>query len=119
MMDPGVALITGVEAPQSFESRAVGLQFERLVETVIGRLNQHPVRSTRYGVMKTRGVPAHASSDYNHANPLSMHTDHSHYHGTPGYIQLMYQAQGSVRSKVCDGLAVSEALQEQSPEDFR
>jgi len=119
MTDPGVALITGMEAPQSLDNEDVGLPLERLVGNVIGRLNQHPVRSTRYGVMKSRGSSEKSGADYDHSNPLSMHTDHSVYHGTPGYIQFMYQAQGCVTSKVCDGLALAEAFREMHPEEFR
>jgi len=119
LVDPGVALITGVEPPQSLENDVVGQPLERLVGNVIGRLNQHPVRSTRYGVMHSRGTAAKSGADYDHANPLSMHTDHSVYNGTPGYVQFMYQAQGSVRSKVCDGVALTDVFREQYPEEFR
>ena len=38
--------------------------------------------------------------------------------GTPGYLQFMYQARGSVTSKVCDGLAVAEHLRQHHPKDF-
>ena len=31
---------------------------------------------------------------------LSMHTDHSVYHGTPGYLQFMYQARVLYQAKV-------------------
>jgi len=119
LADPGVALVTGVGAPQSLASEDVGLPLERLVGEVIGRLNQHPARATRYGVMRTAGASRRAGADYDHANPLSMHTDHSVYHGTPGYVQFMYQAQGSVRSKVCDGLALTHHLREHHPEELR
>jgi len=118
MTDPGVALITGVGAPEGSENEVVGQPMERLVGHVIGRLNQHPVRSTRYGVMRTRGASKKAGADYDHANPLSMHTDHSVYNGTPGYIQFMYQAEGSVTSRVCDGLALVKYFQEHHPEEF-
>jgi len=116
LTQPGVALITGVEPAESLENSVVGLPLERLVGEVIGRLNQHPVRSTRYGVMHTRA--SKAGADYDHSNPLSMHTDHSVYNGTPGYIQFMYQAQGSVRSKVCDGVALANYVKEHHPEEF-
>jgi len=118
MTDPGVALITGVEPPESYENDMVGLPMERLVGNIIGRLNQHPVRKTRYGIMRTRAAAEKAGADYDHANPLSMHTDHSVYNGTPGYIQFMYQAQGSVTSKVCDGVALTNYFREHYPEEF-
>jgi len=116
MVDPGVALIRNAEPASSFESHEVGMPLERLVGDVIGRLNQHPVRATRYGVMHNRA--SQAGADYDHQNPLSMHTDHSFYNGTPGYLQFMYQAQGSVRSKVCDGLALVTHFRERYPEEF-
>lgn len=118
MCDPGAALITNVGPPQSLENNVVGLPLENLVGKIIGRINQHPVRSTRYGIMHTRPQAELAGADYDMANPLSMHTDHSVYNGTPGYLQFMYQAQGSVTSKVCDGLALANYLKEHHPEDF-
>lgn len=44
-----------------------------------------------------------------------MHTDHSVYEGTPGYYQFLYQAEGSVRSKVCDGLALTSYYRDHHP----
>jgi len=92
---------------------------ETLVENVIGRLNQHPVRATRYGVMHTKSGAELNGADYDHKNPLSMHTDHSVYNGTPGYFQFMYQAQGHVRSKICDGLALHNYMRENHPEEYK
>jgi len=119
MSDPGCARILGMPPPESLETDDVGAPMERMVTSIIGRLNQHPVRATRYGVMHTRAKAALAGSDYDHANPLSMHTDHSVYNGTPGFIQFMYQAQGSVTSKVCDGLAIAEYFRENHPEEYK
>merc|ERR550514_2694115 len=84
-------------------------------------MNQHPRLATRYGVMKKSPEKPQAVSgaDYDHSNPLSMHTDHTVYDGTPGYLQYLYQAQGSVSSKVCDGLAAAEYMREHHPEAFR
>lgn len=48
-----------------------------------------------------------------------MHTDHSVYNGTPGYLQFLYQAQGSVTSKVCDGLAIAEYFKINHPEEYK
>jgi len=119
MVDPGIALITDVGPPESLENEVVGKPLEDFVSQILGRLNQHPVRSTRYGVMHTHTGPAGPSNaDYDHSNPLSMHTDHSPYNGTPGYIQFMYQAQGTVESKVCDGLALANSFKEMHPEAF-
>ncbi|CAK9085938.1 unnamed protein product [Durusdinium trenchii] len=118
MMDPGVAVITDVGKPKSFEHKDCGQPLEDFMFNVLGRPNQHPVRATRFGVIHTQARGEQAGADYDQKNPLSMHTDHSVYHGTPGYLQFMYQARGSVKSKVCDGLALAEYLREHHPKDF-
>ena len=64
------------------------------------------------------GEAAAHLADYDLANPLSMHTDHAFIDGVPGALQFMYQAQGSVRTKVCDGLAVANELRRVDPEAF-
>jgi alpha-ketoglutarate-dependent taurine dioxygenase len=119
MEDPGVAMITGVGVPDSLERESAGLPLGELFRDVLGKLNQHPVRSTAYGVMRKTAESARQGSDYDMGNPLSMHTDHTVYHGTPGYLQALYQAEGSVRSKVCDGLALAEYVREHHPEAFK
>ena len=118
MMDPGVAVITDVGVPKSFADADCGQPLEDFMFNILGRPNQHPVRATRFGVMHNQARGEQAGADYDHKNPLSMHTDHSVYHGTPGYLQFMYQARGSVKSKVCDGLAIAEHLREHHPADF-
>jgi len=118
MMDPGVALVENIGKPDSFDHLDCGKPLEDFVSQVVGRLNQHPVRATRFGVIHTQARGEQAGADYDHKNPLSMHTDHSVYHGTPGYLQFMYQARGSVRSKVVDGLMVAEYLRQHHPEDY-
>jgi trimethyllysine dioxygenase len=92
---------------------------EELVFKIVGKMNQHPVRSTTYGVMRKTAESAKQGADYDMSNPLSMHTDHSVYQGTPGYIQFLYQAEGSVKSKVCDGLALAEYVKEHHPEAYK
>jgi len=57
--------------------------------------------------------------DYDMQKPLSMHTDHTVYHGTPGFLQFMYQAQGSCQSKVRDGVALAEYVRNHHPEEFK
>ena len=114
----GVAVVTNVSIPKSFNHMDCGQPLEDFMFDILGRANQHPVRATRFGVIHTQARGEKAGSDYDHKNPLSMHTDHSVYHGTPGYLQFMYQARGSVRSKVCDGLALAEYLREHHPKDF-
>ena len=118
MMETGVAMISDIGKPLSFQDVDCGKPLEDFVFSIIGRINQHPVRATRFGVIHSEAAVAENSSDYDCKNPLSMHTDHSHYHGTPGYLQFMYQARGSVTSKVCDGLAVAEYLRQHHPKDF-
>jgi len=119
MVDPGIALVTGVGQPEQLEREFAGKPMEDLVFTIIGKLNQHPVRSTTYGVMRKTAESAKQGADYDMSNPLSMHTDHSVYQGTPGYLQFLYQAEGSVTSKVCDGLALAEYVREHHPDAFR
>jgi len=119
MVDPGIALITGVGTPESLEREYAGKPMEDLVFKIIGKMNQHPVRSTTYGVMRKTAESAKQGADYDMANPLSMHTDHSVYQGTPGYIQFLYQAEGSVRSKVCDGLALAEHVRLHHPKAWK
>eukprot|EP00746_Dinoflagellata_sp_MGD_P073334 gnl/MRDRNA2_/MRDRNA2_29766_c0_seq1.p1 gnl/MRDRNA2_/MRDRNA2_29766_c0~~gnl/MRDRNA2_/MRDRNA2_29766_c0_seq1.p1 ORF type:complete len:629 (-),score=87.72 gnl/MRDRNA2_/MRDRNA2_29766_c0_seq1:197-1966(-) len=117
MMHTGVALIKNVGPPESLERERVGLRMEELVNKVIGRMNQHPVRNTRYFVIQKSAAVAQGA-DYDMQNPLSMHTDHTVYHGTPGFLQFMYQAEGSCQSKVCDGVALAEYMRKHHPQDF-
>ena len=58
-------------------------------------------------------------ADYNFDNPLSMPTDHAFIDDVPGFLQFMYQAQGSVSTKVVDGVSVAEELRAVDPEAFR
>lgn len=118
MMDPGAALVTNIGVPENLDNEKAGVPMEDFVSRVIGRLNQHPVRATRYGIIHTKPKAEQAGADYDHNNPLSMHTDHSVYNGTPGYLQFMYQAQGSVTSKVCDGLTIANYMKEHHPEEY-
>jgi len=105
--------------PESLERESAGKPMEALAKKIVGKLNQHPVRSTNYGVMRKTAESAKQGADYDMSNPLSMHTDHSVYHGTPGFIQFLYQAEGSVSSKVCDGLALSEYVKEHHPDAYK
>lgn len=117
--DPGVAMILNVGPPPSLDREAVGAPLEAMVLDLVGhRLNQHPVRATRYGVMRKSAESSKQGADYDLENPLSMHTDHSVYDGTPGFLQFMYQAQGTVHSKVCDGFAIAEHIRAEHPAAF-
>jgi alpha-ketoglutarate-dependent taurine dioxygenase len=118
MMHTGVALVKNVGPPESLERERVGLRMEALVSRIIGRMNQHPVRSTRYFVMQ-KAAAVTQGQDYDMHQPLSMHTDHTVYDGTPGYLQFMYQAEGSCQSKVCDGVALAEYMRDHYPEEFK
>merc|ERR1711871_403114 len=52
-VDPGFAIIDNVGGPEDLNDRhTVGLPMEDLLKHAIGRFNQHPIRSTRYGVMR-------------------------------------------------------------------
>jgi len=116
MIKTGVAMITGIGKPDSLEFELGGLPMEAHVRKILGKCNQHPVRSTRYSYIRKTEKPQ--SGDYDHSNPLCMHTDHTVYHGTPGFFQFLYQAEGDVRSKVCDGLAIAEYVKEHHPEAY-
>jgi alpha-ketoglutarate-dependent taurine dioxygenase len=122
MVTTGVAQINGLGKPVDIEDRqAAGKPLEDLVFKMVGRFNQHPIRETRHGVI--RKLPAAAKytqgSDYDMQNPLSMHTDHTVYHGTPGFLQFLYQAEGNCRSKVVDGIAVAEYFKENFPDEYK
>jgi len=119
MICPGICLIKGVGTPEKLERDFAGKPIEELVFKLIGKMNQHPVRSTNYGVMRKTAESAKQGADYDMSNPLSMHTDHSVYQGTPGFLQFLYQAEGSVRSKVCDGLALAEYVKEHHPKAYK
>jgi len=118
MVHTGVALIKDVGPPESLERERVGLRMEALVNKIIGKMNQHPVRNTRYFVIQ-KAAAVTQGQDYDMQKPLSMHTDHTVYHGTPGFLQFMYQAEGSCRSKVCDGVALAEYMREHYPDEFK
>jgi len=118
IVDPGIAMITNMPKVESMKREDVGKPIQILAWEVIGKLNQHPVRATQFGVMSKTAESAKQGADYNMENPLSMHTDHTVYHGTPGYIQYLFQAEGTVRSKVCDGLALAEYFREHHPREF-
>jgi alpha-ketoglutarate-dependent taurine dioxygenase len=94
---------------------------------LIGRMNQHTNRTTRYSVthakLGTQGQhePEHIqkSMDYDCRFKLPMHTDHSQFPGMPGYLQFMQNLQGPVDSYVCDGLAVAEYLETNFPDQYQ
>jgi len=120
MVSTGVAQINGLGQPESLEKNACGKELEELVFKMVGRFNQHPVRETRYGVIRKLATNNYNSSgDYNMNNPLSMHTDHTVYHGTPGFLQFLYQAEGHCRSKVVDGIALAEYFRENFPDQYK
>jgi alpha-ketoglutarate-dependent taurine dioxygenase len=119
MVTTGVAQINGLGEPEDLERQGAGKPLEDLVFKVIGKFNQHPIRSTRYGVIRKTSQRATQGADYDMQNPLSMHTDHSVYHGTPGFLQFLYQAEGNCRSKVVDGVALAEYFKENYPDQFK
>ena len=117
----GVCTIHNVGAPDSLDQDDVGAPLSNLANRLVGKLYQHPRRRTAHGVMRKKMATSKAAAhlaDYDLANPLSMHTDHAFIEGVPGALQFMYQAQGSVRTKVCDGLAVANELRRTDPEAF-
>jgi len=120
MVTTGVAQINNLGKPKDLERTNAGQPMEDLVFNMIGKMNQHPIRSTRCGVIrKTAQKGTSQGADYDMTNPLSMHTDHTVYHGTPGFLQFMHQAEGSCLSKVVDGVALAEHFRENFPEQFK
>jgi len=117
-VDPGFAIVHNLPKPESQDTDDVGLSMENYVQDIVARINQHQVRATRYGVIRSTTEAEKQGADYNTSNPLSMHTDHSHYEGTPGYLQFMHQALGSVNTVITDGLAVAEYMRENYPKHF-
>ena len=73
MMETGIAMISNIGKPQSFQDVDCGKPLEDFVFSIIGRINQHPVRATRFGVIHSEAAVAENSSDYDCKNPLSMH----------------------------------------------
>lgn len=119
LVDPGCAMIVNAGLPESLCDDKVAAPMTDLMLKVVGRLNRHPRRKHDYFIMRKKPeYTTVSSSDYDHAQPLSMHTDHTVYDGTPGYLQVMYQAEGSVTSKVCDGLAAAEYMRTHHPEAY-
>lgn len=120
MVTKGVAQINGLGKPEALERNDAGKPLEDLVFKMIGRFNQHPIRNTRYGVIrKLPDAKYTQGADYDMQNPLSMHTDHTVYHGTPGFLQFLYQAEGNCRSKVVDGVALAEYFKENYPDEYK
>ena len=58
-------------------------------------------------------------NDYKVENFLAMHTDHSFIENVPGYLQFMWQVNGSYLARACDGFAIAEDLRVSDPEAFR
>lgn len=114
----GVARIDNIGLPSGLGQHEAGVPLEKLAFRVLGMFNQHPVRTTTYAYLHKCPEIAKMGADYDQSNPLSMHTDHTVYQGTPGFVQWLYQAKGAVTSKVCDGLALSQHLKEQYPEEY-
>mgnify|MGYP000035024079 CR=1 FL=1 len=127
LFNPGVAFIHGVPAPDDLDDEfRIGAPLENAALKLIGRLNQHTNRATRYSVTHaaadldgaTKPEPIKKSMDYDCGFKLPMHTDHSQFPGMPGYLQFMQNLQGGVRSYVSDGLAVARYIEKHFPEDY-
>jgi len=120
MVSTGVAQINGLGQPEDLETQGAGKPLEDLVFKMVGKFNQHPIRNTRYGVIRKLATAQYTQgSDYDMQNPLSMHTDHTVYHGTPGFLQFLYQAEGHCRSKVVDGVALAEYFKDNFPDEYK
>uniref|UniRef100_A0A7S0AMY0 TauD/TfdA-like domain-containing protein n=1 Tax=Pyrodinium bahamense TaxID=73915 RepID=A0A7S0AMY0_9DINO len=101
----GVALIKGVEPPESLEGDAAAAPLRRLLGNVVGRPGELL-------------LPGHGrnGSDHDHHIVMAAHHDYS---PDNGYLQFVYQAQGSARSTVCDGLALADYFCKHHAEEFR
>lgn len=119
MVKTGVAQINGLGQPEDLEREGAGKPLEDLAFKMCGKFNQHPIRNTRYGVIRKHPDVANQGADYDMTNPLSMHTDHTVYHGTPGFLQFLYQAEGHCRSKVVDGVKLAEYFKENYPDQYK
>jgi len=117
MAKDGVAMIYNLESPEQLDLDNIGAPLEKLVNKAVGQLYTPPRRKTKYGMMRKKGS-AGLASDYNFNKQLTMHTDHAFYWSVPGYFQYNWQVQGSVQSKVCNGITVAEHLREADPEAF-
>merc|ERR1719316_1907467 len=116
-------MIYDLDEPDGHEWEALKEPLERLANQVVGRIYQPPRRKFYSGIMHSKmekiniGECDHLS-DYNFRNALSMHNDHAIYHSTPGYLQWNWQAQGSVKTKVTNGVAVAEHIRRTDPAAF-
>lgn len=107
VVDKGFAVINGVGPPTSLERECVGKPLVALGLEVIGtHLAQHPFWSLKYDVLRESSddAPKHAQ----------MRTDNAD-DPAAGYLKWMYQAQGSVRTKLSDGLAIANHIKEHHP----
>lgn len=127
LFQPGVAFVHGVQPPDDLlDELRIGAPLENAARKLVGRLNQHTNRTTRYSVTHaaadsdgmTKPEPIQKSMDYDCGFRLPMHTDHSQFPGMPGYLQFMQNLQGDVQSYVTDGLAVAHYIKEHYPDDF-
>merc|ERR1712048_851546 len=123
MASDGAAVVYGLPAPDHLSSDSIGKNLEHFVNRVVGAMYQPPRRKTNYGVMRKNMAALNlgneaALADYNFKNPLSMHTDHAIYEETPGFLQFDWQAQGSVTTKVVNGISVAEHIRATHPWAF-
>jgi len=124
MATDGAAVVHDLPPPCDLSSDTIGIGLEQFVNKVVGAMYQPPRRKTNYGVMRKNMAALNigneaALADYNFENPLAMHTDHAIYEETPGYLQFNWQAQGSVTTKVCNGISVAEYIRETNPKAFK
>eukprot|EP01084_Bolivina_argentea_P167515 290716_1 len=127
MMDPGMCIIENMDniienmnKYDKYDDVLVGEPLQRLAQASVGKLRMHHALNTSHWVSRTFGSEPEnpISSDFDQRNPLAMHTDHSFFSDTSAYLIWMYQSQGDVMSKICDGLAVAKYIKEYYPNEF-
>jgi alpha-ketoglutarate-dependent taurine dioxygenase len=127
MATEGIAAIDGLvpdtaladEAGRHFEQDVVGKPLADLVRLVGGKMYQHPRRHENWFSLRSKAKWVKNQNDYKVENFLAMHTDHSFIENVPGYLQFMWQVNGSYLARACDGFAIAEDLRVSDPEAFR
>lgn len=68
--------------------------------------------------MTTKMDPNMGGRDYDFKKTLAMHTDHTTYAGSPGFVAFMQQVEGVSTTKLADGMAIVDEFRRTMPEAF-
>jgi len=91
---------------------------EQAAKRLIGRCIPHNSRAHDHWHMTTKMDPKVGGRDYDFKKTLAMHTDHSHYSGSPGFVAFMQQVEGVSTTKLADGMAIVDEFRRTMPEAF-